>query len=206
MVIINNPAGSDPMEVLEDTSAERVGNRIRKIRMARGLSQAELGELVGLNADRIQKYENGARKPKADMLKKIASSLEVSSLSLIDPVTTNELSAMFAMFEMESTFNMKIEKTGDDHVPGMCLTIEFTEPLYRHMKEWYEKYTQIQAELEAASSKSEAEEIMKSYHLWEWSYPNALIEKDARDFQKLRLKKKIEELQAAYDKLDEGSP
>lgn len=35
------------------------------------VSQTELGEKVGLNADRIQKYENGARKPKADLLKKL---------------------------------------------------------------------------------------------------------------------------------------
>ena len=42
-----------------------------QIRESQGLSQAELGEKVGLSADRIQKYENGARKPKNDMLKNI---------------------------------------------------------------------------------------------------------------------------------------
>ncbi len=61
------------MDFNEETAADRVGRRIREIRMAQGMSQAELGEAVGLNADRIQKYENGARKPRADLLKRIAS-------------------------------------------------------------------------------------------------------------------------------------
>ncbi len=45
------------------------------------------------------------------MLKRIASALEVSALALTDPVTTNYIGAMFAMFELENTFNMKIGKT-----------------------------------------------------------------------------------------------
>ena len=66
----NNSFGEN-LILNEQTAAARVGNRIRKIRMEKGLSQTELGEKVGLNADRIQKYENGARKPKADLLKKL---------------------------------------------------------------------------------------------------------------------------------------
>ncbi|MCR4727214.1 MAG: helix-turn-helix transcriptional regulator, partial [Lachnospiraceae bacterium] len=73
MIMVRNQFGvKDPIDFNEDTSADRVGARIRTIRMAKGMSQAELGEKVGLNADRIQKYENGARKPKPDMLKEIA--------------------------------------------------------------------------------------------------------------------------------------
>ena len=36
--------------------------------------------MVGLNGDRVQKYENGVRKPKADLLKKFANALGVSTL------------------------------------------------------------------------------------------------------------------------------
>ena len=86
MLMVNNSFGNDPMDFNEDTSADRIGARIRTIRIARGMSQAELGEKVGLNADRMQKYENGARKPKADMLKQIAHALGVSTLALTDPV------------------------------------------------------------------------------------------------------------------------
>ena len=63
MIMVNNPFGQDPMDFNEETAADRIGARIRNIRNAKGMSQGELGEKIGLNADRVQKYENGARKP-----------------------------------------------------------------------------------------------------------------------------------------------
>lgn len=202
MLMVNNPFGQDPMDFNDETAASRVGDRIRTIRTEKGLSQAQLGEKVGLTADRIQKYENGARKPKAELLKRIASALGVSTLALVDPTTTNYVGAMFAMFELENTFNMKIEKTPEDKPPGMCLAVDFRDPMYDYMKEWYEIYKQTQTELEVASSDEEKEEIMKSYHNWQWTFPQGMVDKTERGLQKARLKRKIEELQEAYDKLD----
>lgn len=202
MIMVNNPFGQDPMDFNEETAASRVGDRIRKIRTEKGLSQAELGAMVGLTADRIQKYENGARKPKADLLKKIAGALGVSTLALVDPTTTNYIGAMFAMFELESTFNMKIEKSGEDEKPAMRLTVDFRDHLYEYMKEWYEVYSQIQSELEVASSDDERAEIMKSYHNWQWSFPQGIVDKSEKAMMKARIKNKIEELQEVYDKLD----
>ena len=60
MSMINNPFGQDPVDFNEETSADRIGRRIRDIRIAKGLSQAGLGEKVGLNADRIQKYDESS--------------------------------------------------------------------------------------------------------------------------------------------------
>lgn len=202
MIMVNNPFGQNPMDFNDRTAASRVGARIRKIRIEKGLSQAELGEMVGLTADRIQKYENGARKPKADLLNQIASALGVSTLALEDPTTTSYIGAMFAMFELENGFNMRIEKNVGENTPGMCLTVDFRDPMYEYMAEWYEVYSQTQSELEVASSDEEREEIMKAYHNWEWNFPQSIVDKTERDLQKNRLKRKIEELQEAYDKLD----
>ena len=58
-LMVHNPFGQDAADFNEETSADRIGRRIRAIRMEKGLSQAELGEAMGLTADRIQKYENG---------------------------------------------------------------------------------------------------------------------------------------------------
>lgn len=205
MIIVKNPFGQDPMDFNDETAASRIGHRIRKIRMEKGLSQSELGELVGLNADRIQKYENGARKPKADMLKSIAAALGVSTLALVDPNTTSSLGAMYAFFELEEHFNMKIEETPKDRAPGLCLSVDFRESIYAHMKEWYQAYIAMKAELQAAASEDEKEAIIKAYHDWKWNYPQAIIDRTSKEMQKLRLKSKIEELQEAYDKLDEDS-
>jgi len=166
------------------------------------MSLSELCEKVGLNADRMQKYENGARKPKTEMLKQIADALGVSTLALTDPVTANYIGAMYAMFELEHTFNMKIEKTPDDRQPGYCLTVDFKDGLYSYMEEWYKVYSQMRSELEVATSDEEKESIEKSYRMWEWTYPSATTDKTEKNLKKARLKKKIEELQEAYDQLD----
>ena len=41
----------------------RIGDRIRQIRILKGLTQAELGEKIHLKGDRIRQYENSVRTP-----------------------------------------------------------------------------------------------------------------------------------------------
>lgn len=200
---VDNPLAQDPIDFYDETVASRMGNRIRTIRVEKGMSQAELGNLVGLTADRIQKYENGARKPKKDLLKNIAAALGVSTLALVDPNTTSRIGAMYALFELENRFNMKIEKTPEDKPPGMSLTVDFRDSMYEYMKEWYDVYSAMRTEMESASSETEKTEILKAYHNWEWTFPKGLVDKTSKEMQKRRLKSKIEELQEVYDKLDE---
>lgn len=205
MLILKNPFGQDPMDFDDETAAYRVGNRIRKIRTEKGITQAELGEMVGLSADRIQKYENGARKPKKDMLKNIATALKVSTRALADPNTTNYIGAMYAFFELEEQFNMKIQKTPAGKPCSLYLSVDYGEGMYQYMEEWYNTYSTVQAELESASSQEEKDNILKAYHDWKWNFPQGIIDRTTKEMQKLRIKNKIEELQAAYDKLNEGS-
>ena len=200
---VDNPLAQDPIDFYDETVASRMGNRIRTIRVEKGMSQAELGNLVGLTADRIQKYENGARKPKKDLLKNIAAALGVSTLALVDPNTTSRVGAMYALFELENRFNMKIEKTPEDKPPGMSLTVDFRDSMYEYMKEWYDVYSAMRTEMESASSEAEKTEILKAYHNWEWTFPKGLVDKTSKEMQKRRLKSKIEVLQEVYDKLDE---
>lgn len=53
-----------------------IGSKIKFYRNKKGMSQTELGQTMGLTADRIQKYENGARKPKEEKLGKFADVLD----------------------------------------------------------------------------------------------------------------------------------
>ena len=50
---------------------------IRKYRIEKGLSQRELGELVGMTQQQIAQYENGKGKPKLETLDKLAKALGV---------------------------------------------------------------------------------------------------------------------------------
>lgn len=190
MVFVNNPFGKDPMDFNEDTAADRIGFRIRAIRTKKGMSQAELGELIGLNADRVQKYENGARKPKADMLKKIASALGVSTLALTDPVVTNYIGAMYAFFEMEKNFNLKVVRDGSS------VSLMFDNGVLGEMNslldEWEKECRQVELELDAASTEEERASVMQDYDMWKWNFPKAIVERTERDMKELR-KAKIEE-------------
>lgn len=95
-------------------SKTEIGKRIRNIRILNGLSQSELGEKLGLTADRIQKYENGARNPKVSMIFRIANALDVNAATLYDPTPCDDLSTMFFFFEMEEKYGMTIKKIVDD--------------------------------------------------------------------------------------------
>ncbi|MCR5704778.1 MAG: helix-turn-helix domain-containing protein [Eubacterium sp.] len=186
-----------------EKDAYRIGRRIKKIRTERGMSQADLGTAVGLSADRIQKYENGARKPKNDLLFEIAGALEVSPWALLDPNTMTYYGAMYALFEIAENFDMKIEKTQEGHIPSMCITVDFKNQMYRYFEAWYELEQRTETELETATSEKEKDEIKQFYNSWKWNFPKALADKTAKNLQKERIKSKIEELQEAYEKLND---
>jgi len=59
-----------------------VGENIRRIRKARGLTQKELGKLCGIAEPNIRKYELNKANPKYETLKKIADALNTHPLVL----------------------------------------------------------------------------------------------------------------------------
>ena len=59
------------------------GNNIRELREKNGLTQKQLAQKIGVSASTVGMYEQNRRVPDADMLKKIASSLKVSTDVLI---------------------------------------------------------------------------------------------------------------------------
>ena len=198
----NVPGGTDPMDFNEETSADRIGRRIRDVRMARGLSQAEFGEMIGLNANRVQQYENGARKPKFDLLKKMADVLGVSTLALTDPVVSNYIGAMYAFFEMEEAYDLHvIEENGR-------LKLIFGDgrvgnTMNQYLTEWENEKGRVDKALESAVSDAEKQAIKKDYDFWKWSYPKALADQTSRALRKIKIQEKIEQLQQELSELEE---
>ena len=62
-----------------------LGEKIRKYRTLKGLTQAQLGSMVKLTGDRIRQYENDIRSPKDGKLMEIADALEINPTTLFDP-------------------------------------------------------------------------------------------------------------------------
>jgi len=202
MVLIHNPFGFNPLEIHEEDSGKRVGRRIREIRTTRGWTQAELGEWVGLSADRVQKYENGIRKPKSDMLREFAKALGVETLALTDPIIDSYLGVVYALFAMEKQFDLRIlEEDGQIH---FVFGDGVSGDLNNLLKEWSKRYARAEKDLKAASTEEQRERILKDYKIWEWTFPECVISYNEDDVTKKKkeLQKKIDNLQKELSKLD----
>ncbi len=172
----NSNVGTDINAKEELSSAKRIGRRIREIRKAREFTQGWLGERVGLSADRIQKYENGIRKPKPDLLLKIAKALGVEDWALSDPVTDYEIGAMFAFFEMEKYLGLKVIRED-----GRLKLIfgdgkPYSNQINEFLDDWEKRYAQKNKDLSIAVSDYDKELAEFRYKEWEWTFPRCLHE------------------------------
>ena len=60
------------------------GNRLRELRLEKGLSQQKLGEILGFCNQSISFWESGSREPDLDTLVKIAHFFEVKFEELLE--------------------------------------------------------------------------------------------------------------------------
>lgn len=90
-----------------------VGERIKRVRNFRGITQKELDIAIGFDeksADiRVAQYESNTGTPKEGLLRKIAEVLEVDFRSLYEPTLYAAEDIMHSLFEL------------DEHYPGTRL-------------------------------------------------------------------------------------
>lgn len=67
-----------------------IGKRIRKYREARGISQVQLAEMLGIRNSRVSNWEQGINRPDADILADICRVLDVSPSELLDVHLSSE--------------------------------------------------------------------------------------------------------------------
>lgn len=171
-------SGSAMEDYNENTASNRIGRRIRFIREERGMTQTELGEAVGLNANRIQQYENGARNPKMDLCKKIADALEVEVSAFADPNIASYQGVLYAFFELEHLFDLRMKEVDGQ----ICLCFgEGSDDikvsmLNNYLKAWFDCRKKVEQDILASSSDNEKRQIIHEYHNWEWNFPFSLVE------------------------------
>jgi transcriptional regulator with XRE-family HTH domain len=90
--------------------------RLKKARVDKGLSQTELGSLVGIHYTQIGRYENKGAQPSADILAKMANVLGVSSDFLTngstDELAQNTLSDKELLNQFKAVEQMNEEDKG----------------------------------------------------------------------------------------------
>ena len=85
-----------------------IGERIKQARKAKGISQKELGAILGCKQQNLAQYENGKRNMNVNSLLKIAEALHVPASSLIDepkPTTPTD--------HTEARLNQLMEECGE---------------------------------------------------------------------------------------------
>lgn len=104
----------------------RIGNSIRRIRLAKGLTQEGLAELSGLSSKMIQKIELGKSGFRMETIIRIARALEVSLDVLADMRDMDER----LIFQQEA-FYMAVENKS---VNEIRFAIELVDCIFRLQK------------------------------------------------------------------------
>lgn len=148
-----------------------LGDKIRKYRTLKGLTQAQLGSMVKLTGDRIRQYENDVRKPKDGKLMEIAEVLEINPTTLFDPDYNNPISVMHTFFELEDIYGMRFEKVGDAYQLVFSKGDDYQNSnwLIEGITAWTNKRNELQPDInDSAESITEKKE---QYALWKARYP-----------------------------------
>lgn len=60
-----------------------IGEKIRKARKSKGITQKQLGELTGKKFEAISQWETGERIPKLETIVKISCALKINPMELL---------------------------------------------------------------------------------------------------------------------------
>ena len=112
-----------------------VGEKIKRFRIARQLSQKQLAEMAGMSEPGLRNYELGNRHPSEKQLKKIAEALGVSVYAISDPCIDNCSGVMQVLFELEDDYGFKPNDADGDI--GITLKNEtVSDELLNGMQKW----------------------------------------------------------------------
>lgn len=74
----------------------KVGDRIKQYREAKGLSQEDLGDMIGISNRHISSVETGAKKPSLSLIIDIANALDVTPDDLLADYLTGSTKTLKA--------------------------------------------------------------------------------------------------------------
>ena len=118
------------------------GDNIRRHRKAKGLTQAQLADAVGLTEGAIRHYESGIRAVKPELLEEIAKAPVISVGALKDYGLETSRDLMALLLQLEEDYGLV---PGDG---GMGLVVDPRAPhaakLAQSIKTWAEKRAELE--------------------------------------------------------------
>ena len=83
-----------------------VGVRIKALRKAMGVTQTELGQVIGVTFQQVQKYENGTNRIGASRLQDLAHALDVPVSSLFGEAEGTDQADVLALLVEPDAFDL----------------------------------------------------------------------------------------------------
>jgi len=141
----------------------RVGEKIKKFRLAQGLSQKQLAIMSGMSEPAVRNYELGNRTPSFKQLEKLAFALKLSPYALADPCLENRHGVMQALFSMEDDFGLRpVEVDGQ---VMLCIDRQNKNPTPTSPEDDLQDWCRVLDELQDGAMTKE------EYDGWRYSYP-----------------------------------
>lgn len=140
-----------------------IGQKIKKYREAKNLTQKQVALRAGMSEPAIRNYELGNRTPSAKQIEKIALSLDVSPFAISNPDLESYVGVMHALFYLEENYGV---------IPGeidgeICLRFKDKfSTISTDVEKWLKEYKTVQDASENGLEKAEA-----YYEEWKNSYP-----------------------------------
>ncbi len=86
--------GRADIGAMSDALANVVARSVRAERARRGMSQSELGALLGWSQTKVSQVESGARRLYAHELPEVCTALEISLIRLLEGASKEDLDAL----------------------------------------------------------------------------------------------------------------
>ena len=140
-----------------------IGQKIKKYREAKNLTQKQVALRAGMSEPAIRNYELGNRTPSAKQIEKIALSLDVSPFAISNPDLESYVGVIHALFYLEENYGV---------IPGeidgeICLKFKDKfSTISSDVEKWLREYKAVQNASDDDIEKAEA-----YYEEWKSSYP-----------------------------------
>jgi len=159
-----------------------IGERIKRIRNIRKLTQKELGLAVGFDENtadvRIAQYESNTRTPKEEMLRKIAEALDVNYNAIYESSLYAVEDIMFTLFELDEHYLIRLHEIADNTDPDFTekhIAVNFhTRLLDEFLTEWQQRKKDL---ADGVISKAE-------YMEWKLNWPRTAGENPTKQWRK----------------------
>ena len=137
----------------------KIGERLKKFRTARELSQKQLAIMSKMSEPAIRNYELGNRYPNGKQLEKIAGALKINPLAIADPDFDSYNGLMHSLFQLEDLYGLKPQITDGKIV--LSFDLKPTDGTSQNLLLWNNELDSLK----------KGEITQEEYDLWRYSFP-----------------------------------